>query len=61
MDPNVTLQWINDFLGNNDIESAENSVEDLADWIEKGGFLPDWDRYPKATFYFFSLIGCQKD
>lgn len=52
MDPNACLQLIDDFLSYGEIEEASRACTDLAIWISKGGFAPDWENYPKAANFF---------
>lgn len=59
MDPNATLQAIQEL-----VDEQERSYEDerddeigdlclsLVEWIDGGGFSPDWDKYPEATEEF---------
>lgn len=55
MDPNARLQQINMMLGDPDALTKYDLVDacrDLADWISKGGFEPEWDCYPDATRFY---------
>lgn len=52
MDPNATLKYIDEFIGNSAYDFKINeTVEDLLDWLRKGGFAPDWSKYPDAAAY----------
>lgn len=61
MDPNETLKQIEEnFLaytaqGDDDLpEETQELVEDLGEWIRRGGFEPDWIKYPTgAAVYRF--------
>lgn len=59
MDPNATLRLIADA----DFESPEtwNAARDLARWLRRGGFEPDWDACPEGRRRFdrvFDRRGC---
>lgn len=41
MDPNACWKRLCDALREGDTEEAANAAEDLAEWIKKGGFLPE--------------------
>jgi len=49
MDPNATLQFIDDALNDYDHKEARYLVAELAEWLRRGGFEPDWNDYPRAT------------
>ena len=58
MDPDATLKQIDDFLLLRKTGAIVDVwVEELATWLNKGGFDPDWDRYPLATSYFNTITG----
>lgn len=58
MDPNATLQLIQDArTGSEKREHAEN----LHTWIARGGFHPDWNAYPKATAFYRKHFGLGDD
>ena len=40
MDPNATLKAILEALAEKDRDQAVSSLEDLARWLESGGFFP---------------------
>jgi hypothetical protein len=53
MDPNITLRMINNFLTDtNCADELDESCINLYDWVNKGGFNPDWNKYPLATSYY---------
>ena len=59
MDPTEILKLINDELDyvsktNEPSTVIDGYVDDLADWLGKGGFSPDWDKYPLARSYYFT-------
>lgn len=51
MDPNATLRAIDQFLKEDDIQMATEAAQDLLGWIRKGGFSPNWDKYPAASMF----------
>jgi len=51
MDPNATLRMIESALESGDREAAKDSRRDLVWWMERGGFAPDWEAYPRAAAY----------
>lgn len=60
MDPNFTLQMIDDYLRmDGDREGAREYAGYLKEWIDDGGFEPDWTRYPLAYAYY--LHRCHGD
>ncbi len=48
MDPNATLELIAQYLDSGELDSACEACEDLREWIHKGGFEPDFWKYPIA-------------
>ena len=53
MDPNATLKQIHEFLADRRSgEEVDIMCQDLWDWIETGGFQPEWERYPTGTSYY---------
>lgn len=53
MDPQVTWDQLLEAIARKDLEAAEIHAENLAEWLNKGGFAPqvfnrllteDWDR-----------------
>ncbi len=40
MDPNATLTLLLEALANRDSSAAQQAASDLAEWLNKGGFLP---------------------
>lgn len=53
MDPNATLKAIAFELskGIDCDEYVDELVEALLDWLERGGFQPDWNAEPLAASY----------
>jgi len=52
-DPNATLAFIEDLYAEDPMDDTlEYALDDLAEWIEKGGFAPNWERFPVATDLF---------
>jgi hypothetical protein len=49
MDPDAALQRIEEASSR---EEEEDAIRDLAQWINSGGFAPDWSRFPRATEAF---------
>ena len=60
MDPNATLARIDGFKSMHDPECQE-AIMDLRAWIVRGGFEPDWAKYPKATFRYHKVLGIRTD
>jgi hypothetical protein len=60
MDPNETLRLINDCRSVHSRECVE-LIETLRGWIVRGGFHPDWTRYPKATRRYSKALGLGDD
>jgi len=52
MDPNATLADIAYCIKNQEWDDAAHLCEQLHDWLESGGFEPDWSSEPKAYQYF---------
>lgn len=52
MDPNANLRDINAALHDGDYATARERADDLSEWLGKGGFTPDWTKYPYAARYF---------
>lgn len=53
MDPNATLEEIDRFV--REKESNDELyflLDDLYDWLKKGGFEPDWEKYPDGTVFY---------
>lgn len=46
MDPNATLAAINEELDKGDYATAHIMHDDLVEWLNKGGFMPDG--YPET-------------
>ena len=49
MDPNATLEAIADALRADDIADALDYSIDLWCWLDKDGYPPQWEMYPRAT------------
>ena len=41
MDPNATLDLINQHLDDEDLDEAQEALDNLASWLESGGFKPE--------------------
>ena len=59
MDPNETLRLITrllDFIAlvpfGDEGDKVDECVDDLAAWLLRGGFEPDWAAEPLATAYY---------
>jgi hypothetical protein len=63
MDPNATLRFIQNSMdewkdnyhpdtSSHWKDQIDNSIIDLRKWLLKGGFAPDWDKFPEATRYY---------
>jgi len=53
VDPNACLKKIDDFLhARKSGDEVDQWCRDLMDWLDKGGFEPDWDKYEWGTSYF---------
>lgn len=53
MDPNETLQMIDQFLTDRKAgEIVDEWSESLFQWIENGGSEPDWEKYQLGTSYY---------
>lgn len=44
MDPNATLATLVAVLESGDYARANELRRDLAEWLDKGGFQPDWNK-----------------
>lgn len=52
-DPNATLREIDTFLKDHRTgDVVDEWCQDLWDWIQKGGFEPDWARYELGASYY---------
>lgn len=59
MDPNETLRRIEALLpalDDDDVDEAEGFCADLSEWLDKGGFAPEWTKYPEATKFYKSWV-----
>jgi len=53
MDPNATLREIDSFLQDRRTgEEVDDWCGYLYEWLQKGGFAPDWEKYPTGTSYY---------
>jgi predicted Zn-ribbon and HTH transcriptional regulator len=54
MDPNETLTELLKSINNDDREEAIEHLENLADWLKKGGFMPELiqSNVEEVTFKF---------
>lgn len=64
MDPNATLAMIDSLLTQSitDVDAGYelNEVcEDLFDWLSRGGFAPQWEKYPLAAGFYRCRAGAQ--
>ena len=58
MDPNYTLREIDSALTSPQWgEDPDDLCVELRQWLLRGGFEPEWDRYPAASRYFLSQYG----
>ena len=60
MDPNATIDNLNDFLDDTSCVGAEEIQEQydaLADWLGRGGFAPDWTRATPTTAWLLRRAG----
>ncbi len=44
MDPNACLKEALDAMTDGDLDGAASALENLHDWIERGGFPPDYGK-----------------
>jgi len=61
MDPNATLASIDHALARVQFDEVagvevDEACEDLWNWIRRGGFEPNWKRYPIATGWYRSRV-----
>lgn len=53
MDPEATLKRIDDFLRAGETgEEVDEWCESLMEWLARGGFEPDWEKYPLGASYY---------
>lgn len=53
MDPNTTLKKIHEFLAAGKTgDIVDIWCHDLYEWIDCGGFEPDWDSYSLGKSYY---------
>jgi len=51
MDPNTTLAEIYTAWKANDFDIMSELWYNLLDWLSKGGFEPNWSKYPDLALY----------
>jgi hypothetical protein len=67
MDPNVTLSRIHDLVvfyieeeSNDKLEEIYTEINEacdiLAEWLQKGGFPPDWADYPYGEITYMMYL-----
>ena len=62
MDPDFTLQELDRCLRDEgDAEGAREYCGYLREWIEQGGFEPDWSKYPRAYVYYLHRCALRLD
>ena len=55
MDPNVTYKiWFKALL-EEDTDTAIEAYQNLAEWLDKGGFEPSWGNHGRKQFYTFDV------
>lgn len=53
MDPNATLQFVDQFIRDRrEGEEVDEACETLSKWIRDGGFEPAWDLHRLGMAYF---------
>ena len=53
MDPNETLRMIDSFLTDRETgECVDEWCENLMEWLSRGGFEPEWEKYPLGASYY---------
>lgn len=60
MDPNATLALIAAAIGIEDYTAADAACADLYEWIESGGFLPDFKAHKRARNYYSLFATAQR-
>lgn len=56
MDPDACLRRLHEALIDGDLLEAKWASLDLHRWIDRGGFEPNWERYPAAHRFYTTLI-----
>lgn len=51
MDPRECLKAIHEALRDGCRGEARDHARDLAKWVRRGGFSPDWSEYPEAVAF----------
>lgn len=54
MDPLAALAALASALDAEDYAEALHIAADLREWIARGGFAPEWSRYPSARAFYIS-------
>lgn len=49
MDPDATLERIEDAVVSQNLADSDEACRDLFDWLTKDGFEPQWKLHPLAT------------
>ncbi len=60
MDPNATIDNLNDFLDDTscvDAEDIQEQADALSQWLSRGGFEPDWTRATESTIRYLARQG----
>ena len=60
MDPDKTLELIEEALNILDYKEAEEKASLLAKWIEKKGFEPNWDNFPQGKKFYIWLFNLDR-
>lgn len=55
MDPDTTLEMVAQDLRAGATFAAYQDAMNLVEWLDKGGFEPDWAKHPEAAEYVKSL------
>ena len=56
MDPNATLEMIDDALAEGDRAMAREHRSNLFTWLSRGGFAPEWEAYPDAAKFCGPMV-----
>ena len=56
MDPNATLQAFLTAINENDALGAQESADNLAAWLGRGGFEPNWLPEEREAFFLFLTV-----
>ena len=55
MDPDICLVMMQQCLSAGDFKGAREYVDSLRQWVQAGGFEPDWTRFPVAAAFFAAV------